>query len=51
MGTDILVLPADTAFDDFLSRPDHGGRMQHVIVSRNNRIFGVVRQLKGSERI
>ena len=50
METDILVLPAETAFDDFLSRPDHGGRMRHVIVSRNNRIFGVVRVNTGLRR-
>jgi CIC family chloride channel protein len=43
METDILILPAETPFDEFLSRPDHGGRMRHVIVTRNNRIFGVVR--------
>src|SRR5271167_2883538 len=43
METDVLVLPADTPFDEFLSRPDHGGRMRHVIVSRTNRISGVVR--------
>jgi chloride channel protein, CIC family len=44
METEILVLPADTAFDEFLSRPDHGGRMQH------NRIFGVVRVNTGLRR-
>jgi CIC family chloride channel protein len=50
METDILVLPAESAFDGFLSRPDHGGRMRHVIVSRNNRIFGVVRVNTGLRR-
>jgi chloride channel protein, CIC family len=50
METDILMLPADTPFDEFLSRPDHGGRMRHVIVTRNNRIFGVVRVNTGLRR-
>ncbi|MFL5265344.1 MAG: chloride channel protein [Stellaceae bacterium] len=50
METDILVLPADTPFDEFLSRPDHGGRMRHVIITRNNRIFGVVRVNTGLRR-
>jgi CIC family chloride channel protein len=50
METDILVLPAETALDDFLSRPDHGGRMRHVIVSRDNRISGVVRVNTGLRR-
>jgi chloride channel protein, CIC family len=50
METDILILPAETSFDEFLSRPDHGGRMRHVIVTRNNRIFGVVRVNTGLRR-
>jgi CIC family chloride channel protein len=50
METDILVLPAETSFDEFLSRPDHGGRMRHVIVTRNSRIFGVVRVNTGLRR-
>ena len=50
METDILVLAAETPFDEFLSRPDHGGRMRHVIVTRNNRIVGVVRVNTGLRR-
>jgi chloride channel protein, CIC family len=50
METDILILPAETPFDEFLSRPDHGGRMRHVIVTHNNRIFGVVRVNTGLRR-
>jgi len=50
METDILILPAETPFDEFLSRPDHGGRMRHVIVTLNNRIFGVVRVNTGLRR-
>jgi chloride channel protein, CIC family len=50
MDTDVLVLPAETDFDEFLSRPEHAGRMRHVIVTRNNRIFGVVRVNTGLRR-
>jgi CIC family chloride channel protein len=50
MDTDVLVLPAETDFDEFLSRPEHQGRMRHVIVTRNNRIFGVVRVNTGLRR-
>jgi CIC family chloride channel protein len=50
MERDILVLPAETAFDNFLSRSDHGGRMRHVIVTRDDRIFGVVRVNTGLRR-
>jgi CIC family chloride channel protein len=50
MERDILVLPAEMPFDEFLSRPDHGGRMRHVVVTRNNRIVGVVRVNTGLRR-
>ena len=50
MERDILVLPAETAFDNFLGRPDHGDRMRHVIVTRDNRIFGVDRVNTGLRR-
>jgi CIC family chloride channel protein len=50
MDTDVLALPAETDFDEFLSRPEHAGRMRHVIVTRNNRIFGVVRVNTGIRR-
>jgi CIC family chloride channel protein len=43
MDTDVLVLPAETDFDDFLRQPEHQGAMKHVIVIRNNRIYGVLR--------
>jgi CIC family chloride channel protein len=50
MDTDVLVLPAETDFDEFLSRPEHQGRMRHVIATRNNRIFGVARVNTGLRR-
>jgi CIC family chloride channel protein len=43
MDTDVLVLPADQSFDEFLRRPEHDGRMRHVVVIRDGRLYGVVR--------
>ncbi|HEY3785212.1 MAG TPA: chloride channel protein [Steroidobacteraceae bacterium] len=43
MDRDILVLPCDMAFDDFLRLPEHEGRMRHVVVIRDDRISGVLR--------
>jgi chloride channel protein, CIC family len=43
MDTDVLVLPAETDFDSFLRQPGHHGAMKHVVVIRNNRIYGVLR--------
>ena len=43
MDKDVLVLPATTDFDLFLRQEEHQGAMKHVVVIRNNRIFGVVR--------
>jgi chloride channel protein, CIC family len=31
------------SFDAFLNQPDHRGRMRHVVVIEDNRIFGVLR--------
>ncbi len=43
MDKDVLVAPADTDFEGFLSQPDHAGRMLHVVVTDGGRIFGVLR--------
>ncbi|MCW5774556.1 MAG: chloride channel protein, partial [Rhodospirillaceae bacterium] len=43
MERDVLVLPAEMRFDEFLRRPDIGGKLQHVVVTRDNRIYGVQR--------
>jgi CIC family chloride channel protein len=43
MDKDILVLPADMKFDEFLRLPDHGGRMRHVVITRGDAIEGVLR--------
>jgi chloride channel protein, CIC family len=42
MDKNVVVLPAETDFDKFL-RQNHQGAMKHVVVVRNNRIFGVLR--------
>jgi CIC family chloride channel protein len=43
MDADVVVLPADTSFDDFLRRPDNEGKIRHVVVTRDGRIVGVQR--------
>ena len=43
MDKDILVLDAETRFDDFLKRPEHTGGLAHVVVTDKNRILGVLR--------
>ncbi|HEY6577903.1 MAG TPA: chloride channel protein [Rhizomicrobium sp.] len=43
MDRDVLVLPEDTRFDDFLRRPGHDGRLRHVVVTRGKSIVGVIR--------
>lgn len=43
MDTDVLLAPADTGFDEFLARPDHAGRLRHVVITERGRIFGVLR--------
>ena len=43
MDRDVMVLPHNTAFGDFLKLPDHEGRMRHVVVTRDGRISGVLR--------
>ncbi len=43
MEKDVLVLPAETDFDNFLRRPNHQGALKHIVVTRHNRIYGVLR--------
>jgi chloride channel protein, CIC family len=43
MDKDVLILPAETDFDSFLRQPEHQGAMKHVVVTRKNRIYGVLR--------
>jgi CIC family chloride channel protein len=43
MDTDVVLAPAKLSFDIFLSQPDHGDRMRHVVVIEGNRVIGVLR--------
>ena len=43
MDRDVLVLPAETDFDAFLRQPEHEGALKHVVVTRDDRIAGVLR--------
>jgi CIC family chloride channel protein len=43
LDKDILVLPGDMAFDDFLRLPEHNGRVRHVVITDDDRITGVLR--------
>ena len=50
MDSDVLLLPSESSFDDFLLRPENEGRMRHVVVTHNGRIFGVIRVNTGLRR-
>lgn len=43
MDRHVAVAAAETDLEEFLRQPEHQGRMLHVIVTRSNRIHGVVR--------
>ncbi len=43
METDVPIVPAETRLDDFLMRPENKGAIRHVVVTRGNRIAGVLR--------
>ncbi|HUB86075.1 MAG TPA: chloride channel protein [Rhizomicrobium sp.] len=43
MDKEMLVLPYDMAFDAFLKLPEHAGRLRHVVVTKDERIVGVMR--------
>jgi chloride channel protein, CIC family len=50
MTADVEVLPAEMSFDAYLRRPEHAGRMRHVVVERQGRLYGVVRVNTGIRR-
>jgi CIC family chloride channel protein len=43
METDVPIVPAEMSLDEFLLRPENKGAIRHVVVTRNNRISGVLR--------
>jgi CIC family chloride channel protein len=50
MDTDIQVLPAQASFDDYVRQPGHAGRLRHVVVTDEGRVFGVIRVNIGLRR-
>jgi CIC family chloride channel protein len=43
MAPDVRVIPADTAFEAFLSAEEETGRMRHIVVTKEGHIHGVLR--------
>ena len=43
MEADVVILPATARLDEFLLRPENKGAMRHIVVTRDNRISGVLR--------
>src|SRR5271169_4083786 len=39
MDSDVVLAPAETTFDAFLTQSGHDGRMRHVAVTEGNRIL------------
>ena len=50
MDPDIMVLAAEQSFDDFLREHEAEGRLRHVVVTRGDQIFGVLRVNTGLRR-
>ncbi|HLJ62642.1 MAG TPA: chloride channel protein, partial [Stellaceae bacterium] len=43
MDRDIVIAAAEMRFDEFLGDPAHAGKMRHLVVTRGDRILGVLR--------
>lgn len=43
MERDLLILPQDMPFDEFLELPEHHARLRHVVVTHDQKIIGVLR--------
>ncbi len=43
MEQDVELLPEDMRLEEFLRRPGHDWRMKHIVVTRGERIVGVLR--------
>ena len=50
MDADVLVLPAEQSFDAFLREHEAEGRLRHVVVSKGDQIYGVIRVNTGLRR-
>jgi chloride channel protein, CIC family len=43
MERDMLILPQSMPFDKFLELPEHNSRLRHVVITKDNKITGVLR--------
>jgi CIC family chloride channel protein len=50
MDPDVLVLPREASFDDFLAEHAGEDRLRHVVVTDKGRLFGVIRVNMGLRR-
>jgi CIC family chloride channel protein len=50
MDADVLVLPAEASFDDFLREHEAEAKLRHVVVTRRDRLYGVLRVNMGLRR-
>jgi CIC family chloride channel protein len=50
MDTDMLILPAEDSFDTFLRAHEMESGLRHVVVTRNDRLYGVIRVNAGLRR-
>jgi CIC family chloride channel protein len=50
MDPDVLVLPREASFDQFLNEHGEGGRLRHVVVTDKGRLYGVIRVNTGLRR-
>ncbi|MGB8841882.1 MAG: chloride channel protein [Aliidongia sp.] len=50
MDTDMLILPAEDSFDAFLRAHEMESGLRHVVVTRNDRVYGVIRVNAGLRR-
>lgn len=40
---DVMILPGETSLDEFVRLPQHEGGVRHVVVTRDDKVVGVVR--------
>ncbi|MGH7022669.1 MAG: chloride channel protein, partial [Caulobacteraceae bacterium] len=50
MDRDVIVLPAEGSFDEFLREHESEQRLRHVVVTRKGRLYGVIRVNMGLRR-
>ena len=50
MDPDVLVLPGEKSFDEFLREHAAEGQLKHVVVTRGDKLFGVIRVNVGLRR-